>query len=180
MYNGFSQTISTPRTLPARQLLASLTNMTVPASANVVERVPTATKPVTVTTGNSAGIVVEPGLNYLKIVPIINASNVAYFLGVIGWSWVEGQSLWVPTPMSYGSVTAATTGQVTVNGQTMYGAMTLGLPTSGTGDRKNFAGQQYTTRWGAVVVDCLGAELVEVVIHQSTGGQLANAFVAGF
>jgi len=178
MYNGFSQTLSTPRTLPARQLLASLTNLTVPASANVVERVPTATKPVTVPTGNSAGIVVEPGLNYLKIAPIINSSGATYFLGVIGWAYVESQDLWVPTPLSYGSVTAATTGQVTVNGQTMYGALTLSTPTSG--DRKNFAGQQFTTRWGAVVVDCLGAELVEVVIHQSSGGQVANAFVAGF
>jgi hypothetical protein len=178
MYNGLSQTLATPRTLPARQSLASVTNITAPQTVGVVERIPTATKPVTTLTGTSAGIVVAPGLNYLKIMPMINASNTPFTIGVIGWSYVEETDLWVPTPIAYGTATSAAAGSATVDGQTMFGALTLGAVT--TGDRKNFAGQQYSTRWGAFVVDCLGSELIELVIHQASGGQRANAFVAGF
>lgn len=185
-FNGLQANLATPRTITSPHELASTALVTMPTSANAIERVPTATRPATKTSGTGAGIVVSAGINYLKIIPLVSGSGTAYTMNVVGWAYSASAALWIPTPIVSQTITNAVTGtgsgSFTYPGTAtvVFGALTITDPAT-SGMRTRYPGQgQGSSRFGFIVIDCLANELIELVFHSSAGGTSAGAIIADF
>lgn len=179
---GVKSVFSTPRTVPSNFSVTPL--MTMPATANVVERTWTATRPVSATTGNSAGLVINPNLNFLRITPVASGSGTAYTLNVIGWSFSPEVSRWLPTPIVSQNITSAVTGgsftyPIGSSPPTVFGALTIADPTNA-GNRTRFPGFAQGSQFGCIVIDALACDLVELIFHNTAGGASGGALIAEF
>lgn len=179
---GVKSVFSTPRTVASNFLVTPL--MTLPATANVVERTWTAARPNTVTSGNSAGLVINPSLNFLRISPVISQVGAAYTLNVIGWSFSTEVNRWLPTPIVSQNIVSATTGgsftyPIGTSPPTVVGALTIADPTNA-GNRTRFPGFAQGSQFGCIVIDALACDLVELILHNTAGGSAGGALIAEF
>jgi hypothetical protein len=178
---GLKGVIATPRTLVSNW--SATPTITLPATASITERVYTQTRPATTTTGNGAGIIVNPTFNFLRITPLVSGSGTAYTLNILGWTFNEVISRWYPIPIVSQPLTNATTGSFAYplggSPPTVFGAVTIADPTTA-GNRTRYPGFAGGSRYGTLVVDCIACDLVELIFSSSVGGEFAGAFIGEF
>ena len=163
--SGLSGTLTATRTLISPLELANVTNIA--PVATVLTRYATSTRPTT-TTGS---IVVTPSLNYIKFQTLNSTQSHTMTSYVIGWTFVAGLSLWVPSLLTKVVATGAAVG-FTVNGTTLYPGLTYSKTL---GDAKIYNGEAGSVVNGFVIVDVTGCELVE--FHMVGSGASANALI---
>lgn len=170
--SGLSGTITATRTIISPLEVAVAANVN--TVATVANRYATATRPT-----NAAGsIVVAPSLNYIKFQTLNATSGHTLIAYVIGWTFVTGAAVWVPSLLT----------KVTVTGSAA-GTITLGIPGSTTalypgltyqknlGDAKVYNGETGSVVNGFVIVDTAGCELVEFHLVTAAGASTANVLL---
>ncbi len=163
--SALSGTLTATRTLISPLEVASVTNIA--PAGTVLTRYATSTRPTT-TTGI---IVVTPSLNYIKFQTLNSTQSHTMTSYVIGWTFVAGVALWVPSLLTKVTATGAAVG-FTVNGTTLYPGLTY---VKTFGDAKIYNGEAASVVNGFVLVDVTGCELVE--FHMVGSGTFANALI---
>jgi len=125
---------------------------------------PSATPP------SGPGVIPSASLNYIKIVPMLNALATTQTIRVTGWSKaiVGTTTYFVPQLLFYGSITAlnTTATALTINAVTLLPVATI---TKTQGDAKIYNSTSINST-SSILVDTLGCELVEVEYFATAGG----------
>jgi hypothetical protein len=133
-------------------------------TTTIPNEAPTATAP------SGAGVILNSSLNYIKIVPMLNALATSQTIRVTGWSKaiVGTTTYYVPQLLFYGSITAlnTTATALTLNSVTLLPAATI---TKTQGDAKIYNSTSINST-SLILVDTLGCEFVEVEYFATGGG----------
>jgi hypothetical protein len=132
----------------------------------------TSTQAPPATTGGRA---VVPGvLNYLKIIPMFLTGTTSPAVRLTGWSFCKDNSRWFPSHLCKVNLTLNTVGN-SINGDTLLGAHTMVLTSGdaklvyeGTADQGN----------GFILVDTVGADLIEISFETASGTVKCNAIIS--
>lgn len=133
-------------------------------TTTIPNEAPTATQP----TGTS--IIQSSSLNYIKIVPMLNALATTQTIRVTGWSKaVVGTTVYyVPQILFYGSISALNTAAtaLTINSVALKPVSTI---TKTQGDAKIYNSTSINST-SFILVDTLGCESIEVEYFAASGG----------
>lgn len=165
-------TFSALRTPTAPLNVVAVTNIATTLSPTA--RVPTATRPATVASGNGACVVaaVPPERSYAKIQPLLASSGGTTTTHVIGWN-VDNAGTWRPQVLaSYTIVLSGTA--MTIAGASLFAPVTF---TKLAGDAKTYDVNAGITNGGFMLIDCCGCELIEVI---TLGNAIAANATIGF
>jgi|688.fasta_scaffold51824_5 hypothetical protein len=129
----------------------------------------------TPTTSTANGEVVIPGvMNYLKVIPLFQTGSTSPRMRVVGWSYVNGLGVWSPNFLANVSLTLNTSG-ISVNGTSLLAPHTMSLTA---GDAKLVYEGNSNDSNGIILVDTMGADLIELVFEASAGTSIAcNALI---
>jgi hypothetical protein len=169
--SGFSGTLTATRTLISQLELASASNVN--SAASVATRYATATRPAT----GAGSIVVAPSFNYIKFQTLNATSGHTLIAYVIGWTFVSGAALWVPSLLTKVTVTGAVAGSITIppsTGTALFPGLTY---VKNLGDAKVYNGETGSVVNGFVIVDTAGCELVELHVVTAAGASATNALI---
>lgn len=124
---------------------------------------------------SATGRVVVPGvLNYLKIVPLFKTGSTSPAVRVTGWSFCKILDRWVPYHLCRVGLTLNTVGN-SVNGTTLLGAYSMSLTS---GDAKLFYEGTADIGNGHILIDTVGADLVEISFELAAGSSITcNAII---
>jgi len=135
----------------------------------------TGTSSTAPTSNLSNGEIVIPGvMNYLKFTPLIKTGSTSPIVRVIGWSFVTDLNAWAPNFLAKINLTLNSSG-MTVNNETLLAPHTMSLSA---GDAKLVYEANSNDSNGMILVDTMGADLIELVFEASAGSSITcNALV---
>jgi hypothetical protein len=150
---------------------ASATNLTSAASVTA-ETAMTSTQAPPTASGNT---VIVPGvLNYLKVIPMFLTGTTSPAIRATGWSYCKSNDRWFPSHLCKVALTLNSNGN-SINGATLLGAHTMGLTS---GDAKLVYEGTTNQGNGFILIDTVGADLIELSFETGSGTVACNAIIS--
>lgn len=150
---------------------ASATNLTSAASVTA-ETAMTSTQAPPTASGNT---VIVPGvLNYLKVIPMFLTGTTSPAIRATGWSFCTSNNRWFPSHLCKVALTLNSSGN-TINGDALLGAHTMALTS---GDAKLVYEGTTNQGNGFILIDTVGADLIELSFETGAGTVKCNAIIS--
>jgi len=125
----------------------------------------------------SSTTAIAPGvLNYLKMIPLLAGTPNTPAIRVTGWSFCKNNNRWFPSHLCKASFSLNTTGNGnSINGTVLFGAWDMSLVT---GDAKLVYENTANQGNGFMLIDTVGADLLEISFETSSGAVTCNAIIS--
>ena len=150
---------------------ASATNLTSAASVTAELAMTSSSEPPTA----SANTVIVPGvLNYLKVIPMYLTGTTSPAIRATGWSFCKNNNRWFPSHLCKVTLTLNSSGN-SINGDTLLGAHTMVLTS---GDAKLVYEGTTNQGNGFILIDTVGADLIELSFETGAGAVKCNAIIS--
>lgn len=150
---------------------ASATNLTSAASVTAETAMTSTSEPPTA----SGNTVIVPGvLNYLKVIPMFLTGTTSPAIRATGWSFCKNNNRWFPSHLCKVGLTLNSNGN-SINGDTLLGAHTMSLTS---GDAKLVYEGTSNQGNGFILIDTVGADLIELSFETATGAVKCNAIIS--
>jgi hypothetical protein len=154
--------------------LASATNLTSANATIPAEVAMTSTSEPP--TGSSTTVIVPGVLNYLKIIPLFAGTPNTPAIRVTGWSFCKNNNRWFPSHLCKSSFSLNTTGNGnSINSTVLFGAWDMSLVS---GDAKLVHEGTANQGNGFMLIDTVGADLIEISFETSSGAVACNAIIS--
>lgn len=147
------------------------TNLTSVASVPALYEMTSTSEPPATSGGRA---VVAGVLNYLKIIPMFATATTSPAIRVTGWSFCKSNNRWFPSHLCKVALTLNTGGN-SINGVTLLGAHTMTLTS---GDAKLLYEGTANQGNGFLLIDAVGADLIEISFETASGTVSCNALIS--
>ena len=150
---------------------ASATNLTSATSVSAETAMTSTSEPPTA----SGNTVIVPGvLNYLKVIPMFLTGTTSPAIRATGWSFCKNNNRWFPSHLCKVALTLNSNGN-SINSATLLGAHTMALTS---GDAKLVYEGTTNQGNGFILIDTVGADLIELSFETATGAVACNAIIS--
>lgn len=124
--------------------------------------------------GSSTTVIVPGVLNYLKIIPLFAGTPNTPAVRVTGWSFCKNNNRWFPSHLCKAQFSLNTSGN-SINSTTLFGAWDMSLVT---GDAKLVYEGTANQGNGFMLIDTVGADLLEISFEAASGAVACNAIIS--
>jgi len=152
--------------------LASATNLTSANATIPAEIAMTSTQAAP--TAASTTVIIPGVLNYLKVIPMFATGTASPALRATGWSYCKSIDRWFPSHLCKVALTLNSNGN-SINGSTLLGAYDMSLTS---GDAKLVYEGAAEQGNGFILIDTVGADLVELSFETASGAVACNAIIS--
>jgi len=126
-------------------------------------------------TAASTTVIIPGVLNYLKVIPMFATGTSSPALRATGWSYCKSIDRWFPSHLCKVGLTSLNTVGNSINGSTLFGAYDMSLTS---GDAKLVYEGAADQGNGFILIDTVGADLVELSFETASGAVACNAIIS--